>query len=178
MAQNNFLILKKEYEDLEGTISKMYNDYEKESMFVITEADLIKGTETLASLERASVKDIAYKGQEMSFITSQRHQFVSNNKRQLEPYTTRYSENKAPHRDIFSKGHSTISTILNSERQEAITRFVKEKKEVNIKDILNVPSIVKGSSEKTIQRELLRLVALGVLKKQGERRWSRYSLTK
>ena len=36
---------------------------------------------------------------------------------------------------------------------------------------------VSGVSEKTIQRDLLALVESGVLRKSGERRWSRYSRT-
>jgi hypothetical protein len=168
LAQNNFLILKKEYEDLEQTISKMYLTYERENLFVITESDLTKGADVLASLERASIKDIPYKGQEMSFITSSRHQFATDTKRQIKPSRPLYSD----------RNSTTSQPVSNSERQEAIVRFVKDKKEVSIKDILSVQSIVKSASEKTIQRELLRLVAIGVLNKVGERRWSRYSLPK
>jgi hypothetical protein len=36
--------------------------------------------------------------------------------------------------------------------------------------------VIPECSEKTIQRELLDLVGKGVLKKEGERRWSTYSL--
>jgi hypothetical protein len=43
----------------------------------------------------------------------------------------------------------------------------------SIKDISGSLSNV---SEKTVQRELLALVAQGILKKEGERRWSRYSI--
>lgn len=47
--------------------------------------------------------------------------------------------------------------------------------ELSIKDIaMNV----KGCSEKTIQRELLSLVNEGLLNKTGERRWSRYSISR
>ena len=42
-----------------------------------------------------------------------------------------------------------------------------------IKDIV---MSITGCSEKTIQRELSALVAQGVLKKIGEKRWSRYEL--
>ncbi len=61
-----------------------------------------------------------------------------------------------------------------SERRYAILNFIKDKKEVGIKDIA---SVIKDTSEKTIQRELTAMVAEGVLKKEGERRWSRYSLS-
>ena len=60
-----------------------------------------------------------------------------------------------------------------SERQEAIISVIRQKGELSIKDLTGV---IKGCSEKTIQRELLVLVDQGILNKVGERRWSRYSL--
>lgn len=60
-----------------------------------------------------------------------------------------------------------------SERQEAILAVIRAKGELSIKDLTGV---IKGCSEKTIQRELLLLVEQGILNKAGERRWSRYSL--
>ena len=35
---------------------------------------------------------------------------------------------------------------------------------------------IKDCSDKTIQRELISMVTSGVLKKEGERRWSKYFL--
>lgn len=67
----------------------------------------------------------------------------------------------------------TVSHEGKTERRMAIIDFIKKKKEVTIKDVL---SVVSGCSEKTIQRELISLVKDNVLKKEGERRWSRYSL--
>jgi len=58
-------------------------------------------------------------------------------------------------------------------RKEDILALLKNKNSLTIKDF---SSTIKDCSEKTIQRELLSLVASGVLKKEGERRWSRYSL--
>lgn len=60
-----------------------------------------------------------------------------------------------------------------TERQEAIISVIRAKGELSIKDLTGV---IKGCSEKTIQRELLVLVEQGILNKVGERRWSRYSL--
>ncbi len=51
--------------------------------------------------------------------------------------------------------------------------IVKEKGNISVKDISDR---IKDFSEKTLQRELLKMVAKGVLNKEGERRWSRYSL--
>lgn len=61
----------------------------------------------------------------------------------------------------------------SSHRRAIILELLKAKSNLTIKDFITV---IKNCSGKTIQRELLRLVELGVLKKEGERRWSRYSL--
>lgn len=56
-------------------------------------------------------------------------------------------------------------------RRENILALIQQKGRVSIKDISRE---IKNCSEKTIQRELTALVATGVLKKEGERRWSTY----
>ncbi|MFA6408122.1 MAG: DeoR family transcriptional regulator [Candidatus Paceibacterota bacterium] len=75
------------------------------------------------------------------------------------------------------KGHvKDIRDIASSpvkDRQEAVLSVIRSKGSVSIKDI---STMVRGVSEKTIQRELAALVASGVVLKQGERRWSTYSL--
>ncbi len=58
-------------------------------------------------------------------------------------------------------------------RQDSILSFIRLKGASSIKDIaISVP----GFSSKTIQRELVNLVNKGVLKREGDRRWSRYAL--
>ncbi len=61
----------------------------------------------------------------------------------------------------------------NNERQDMIVEYLKHNKVLTIKD---VSSFIKGCSEKTIQRDLVDLIQKGVLKKVGERRWSKYFL--
>ena len=63
--------------------------------------------------------------------------------------------------------------VAKESRRARITKLVKDNREVTIKDIATHFSDL---SEKTIQRELVALVETGVLKKFGERRWSRYTL--
>lgn len=65
------------------------------------------------------------------------------------------------------------SSVQKEARRTRILKLVKDNREVTIKDIANhFPEL----SEKTIQRELVSLTEAGVLKKFGERRWSRYAL--
>ncbi len=58
-------------------------------------------------------------------------------------------------------------------RRNDVLNIVKVKGQVSVKDII---LMLKDVSEKTIQRELLSLVKEGVLKKEGEKRWSVYKL--
>jgi len=50
---------------------------------------------------------------------------------------------------------------------------LKNQSNLTIKDFSKV---ITDCSEKTIQRELLDMVEKGIIKKEGERRWSKYSL--
>lgn len=78
--------------------------------------------------------------------------------------------------DIVSK-NSSLKIGGKDSRRQTILDIVKGKgnlEELSIKDIVGHFS---DCGEKTIQRELTVLVEEGVLKKTGERRWSRYSLS-
>jgi hypothetical protein len=72
----------------------------------------------------------------------------------------------------FIKDNNILKDIKDK-RQNIIIALVKKHHTLTIKGFT---SVIKDCSEKTIQRELLTLVAKGVLKKEGERRWSTYSM--
>jgi len=59
------------------------------------------------------------------------------------------------------------------ERRKRIKDIIASKRQSTIKDIAEQ---VPEYSEKTLQREIALMVAEGLVLKQGERRWSRYSL--
>ncbi|MBU0723022.1 DeoR family transcriptional regulator [Patescibacteria group bacterium] len=63
--------------------------------------------------------------------------------------------------------------FIKDKRKQHILQLLKDNKELTIKDI---SLQVVGCSEKTIQRDLVSMLQNKVLKKTGERRWSRYSL--
>ena len=70
------------------------------------------------------------------------------------------------------EGHSNLQAKKDN-RQEAIINVLRGRSNLTIKDFSKV---IKDCSEKTIQRVLIDLVERGVVNKEGERRWSRYSL--
>lgn len=74
---------------------------------------------------------------------------------------------------IREVAHDGAVALKKNGRQDAILGLLKRKREIMIKD---VAPLIDGVSEKTIQRELLAMVLSGILKKEGEKRWSRYSL--
>ena len=69
--------------------------------------------------------------------------------------------------------HPQTELLKRSSRQNLILNLLKKKKEITIKDVAQV---IKGCSEKTLQRELNSFISMGVLKRSGVRRWSKYSL--
>ena len=75
-------------------------------------------------------------------------------------------------RPSLLKEFGAVSVKKNS-RQSTIIALLKRKKEIMIKD---VSPLISGCSEKTIQRELSEMVTAGILKRIGEKRWTRYSL--
>jgi hypothetical protein len=90
------------------------------------------------------------------------------------PYSTAYT----PKPRLQSIGHNTqVNRFpkLKIDRKKIIIETVKQKENVMIKDVI---PLFTDCSEKTIQRELSDLVSQGILKKTGDKRWSKYSLQK
>jgi hypothetical protein len=81
-------------------------------------------------------------------------------------------KNAVKNTQSFIKDNNILKDIKDK-RQNIIIALVKKHRTLTIKGFTGV---IKDCSEKTIQRELLSLVERKVLKKEGERRWSTYSL--
>lgn len=77
--------------------------------------------------------------------------------------------------DLSKTLDNSLISLDRNKRREKILSIIRQKDNVSVKDITK---ILKDISEKTIQRELISMVESGVLLKEGERRWSRYSLNK
>ena len=88
----------------------------------------------------------------------------------------RVRERRAAARPAEAVGVKDSPVIKDTElkdRSEAVMSVIRDKGRASIKDI---STLIRDVSEKTIQRELISLVAAGLVLKQGERRWSTYSL--
>jgi hypothetical protein len=71
------------------------------------------------------------------------------------------------------KNKALIVKDKKDSRKNHIIDLLKKDSNLTIKDFVKV---IKDCSEKTIQRELIELVKKGLVKREGERRWSTYSL--
>ncbi len=152
----NFSLLQKEFGDLIGLIQERENPKALESSFVLSKQFL--------DVDESLYKESPDKGQ---------HNNVLNNMsfRKESPIESQ-SHQKAPLQRNIQK--DTTSTSKKNSRQDLIIAHLKKiGGEISVKEFVG---IIPGCGEKTIQRELLSLVAKGVLKKVGERRWSKYSL--
>lgn len=78
-----------------------------------------------------------------------------------------------PEGDISSDAYLVYSQL--TDRAERIKTVLEAKPQATIKDIAE---IITDVSEKTIQRELNSLIEKGQVIREGERRWSKYSVKK
>ncbi len=91
--------------------------------------------------------------------------------------TSQRPATKKQARDVTDEPTSNMPPKLDKghikDRRESIVSVIRAKGQVSIKDITH---LVRGVSEKTVQRELSALVSEGVVERRGERRWSTYAL--
>ncbi len=80
---------------------------------------------------------------------------------------------QVPAGDISSDAYMVYSQL--TDRAERIKTVLEAKPQATVKD---VAEIITDVSEKTIQRELNSLIEKGQVVREGERRWSRYSVVK
>ncbi len=96
----------------------------------------------------------------------------SRNRASIEAASPRAKQENNSDGKMVSQGHVSVQAKKN-QRQEMILSVLRARSGVTIKDFSKV---IQNCSEKTIQRELIELVEKGIVKKEGERRWSKYSL--
>lgn len=99
--------------------------------------------------------------------------FVRDNNVNKNVFYEEYSTDNTVKFDNNFSTKKTENTSRNNERRDKILEIIRQKVEVSIKDITReIPDV----SSKTIQRELSAMVDENLIKREGERRWAKYSI--
>lgn len=94
------------------------------------------------------------------------------------PATSRSQSTSSPMTNVPQKAvpkspQTTQKASPSPDRRTRIQTILEAKGEATIKDI---SEIITDCSEKTVQRELNAMIEENIVKRQGERRWSKYSI--
>lgn len=184
VSEMNFTILKREYDSLKDKIQIKQSSRESRTDTILEDNFFENSTTVLQS--RSNSSTVLSQRSNSPTVLSRAVQGRSGNSYAPRPFHKGHSigqtdvrrsdlKNLSP-RSVLGKSESTpraVTDVAIESRRARILKLIKDKREVTIKDIAtHFPEL----SEKTIQRELVTFVETGVLKKSGERRWSRYSL--
>jgi hypothetical protein len=179
ISEMNATILKTEFESLVETIERGENRQANEETIIInpdffnaplTEPSTLPSAPATSTQSRATDSSaVLYKGHASTPVIRPRNM----------SFTASRPEIKIK-KDIStpvatSLGRSTNTGEVKGDRKAVILSILSKKEGLSVKDFVDA---LKGVSEKTIQRELLSMVASGTIKKEGERRWSRYFMPK
>ena len=119
---------------------------------------------SLAAFVRANAGKIAEQGHTLEKSSISEPKSVSSSIRQSDKSLIRNTR-------IIKKTNIDSNKKYGNSRKELILGIFNKKTSISIKDAV---SLIPGMSEKTIQRDLLALVAEGALLKNGSRRWTTY----
>jgi hypothetical protein len=183
----NFVVLKKEFAFLQEAVTKKWRASTgsgtdetvlDEDFFGVAKTVFERNIDerppkqaTIRTMEefakiQEGIKDKSVKGQSMSDKSVLYRTPDVAAKESLEGNTS-----AIPQKRIRTSG--SLKKDAKELRRGRVMDLMREVKTAIVKDFLTV---VEGCSEKTVQRLLADLVEEGVLKREGERRWSRYSL--
>ena len=182
VSEMNFQILKREYIELGNLIKTRREDIVSGSVRLPTnffdvpnlyETHALKQNNISKEKEDKSIKDIKNIIKDTKIVTNITKPVVQKN------YQTNVSKDYSI-KDKFNikkeyqvNIHPKTADIKHNSRRNTILELLQNKPFITVTDATNA---IDGCSAKTLQRELLSLVSEGILKKQGERRWSTYSL--
>lgn len=177
VSEMNFSILAKEFINLKEVIKTAVN---KDSFERLISSESILSSGSMLPSESSERNDSSLKNLPTTFQhllnrqTGSKDTNLSLNqlKGQIENKGTSFGNlsDKIENRNVLNKK----SSKPKESRKDKILSFLQGKDWTSIKDISDA---IDDCSTKTIQRELSDLVQKGVLKKKGDRRWSRYVLS-
>lgn len=170
VSEMNFTILKREYTSLRSTIELKKTSRESRTNNIL--GDNFFGL-PISQNDIPQVQP-SFENRPLQTFSNLKGHSIGHSEAQLSDRSTK-GQISVPKvvQEKFAPSVRVVSSVAKESRSSRILKLIKDNKEVTIKDIA-VHFV--DLSEKTIQRELIALVESGVLKKIGERRWSRYAL--
>lgn len=167
ISEMNNIVLQRELAKLEHDIQESIVIYQNK---LLVSQTLFKEGDNLNSIDFKNASN--YTNKEMKFSRPSDVLYKGQNKRHIVKDNIKDITTHLQSQPFLSE--TSLSNKNKDERRSAILKLLSERPNLGVKDFINV---IPGVSEKTIQRELLTLVAEGLLRKEGERRWSTYSRT-
>ncbi len=174
VSQMNFGILKQEYQTLLNLIEEQTNESSFKK-FISDEVFSIYPTLSAGSVPTPTwaQNKFSHPSNSNSFRLNQLSVKNTVGKNSGQPSSHHIGQKDTKNgieNDLYGLNSKTEKKSL---RKEQIINFLKDKSWTGIAEIAKS---LPDCGAKTVQRELLEMVSLGILKKQGERRWSRYML--
>lgn len=184
VSEMNFTILKREYTSLHDTIEVKKASRESRTDTVLGDTffgSSFHAEENISTTVSHPRSDLKNPSPRSDLYASTHRISIGHNEKQMSDRKLENNVLEKPNSIPKTVGQLSdtvthtraLTNVQKESRRARILKLVKDNREVTIKDIANhFPDL----SEKTIQRELVTLVETNVLKKFGERRWSRYAL--
>lgn len=159
ISTGNYSVIKKEYLLLREAVLELAETIENKIVFP---EDLF----VVANDQKNETQAPNYRGENINMNEDRMHK--------------RHSKGHVSYGNVLLKdkpagviGKNENSFSSKEERRNLIFNLIAKNKEVSIKDI---HSHFTDCSEKTIQRELSKMLIRGLIVRKGDKRWSRYSL--
>lgn len=172
VSQMNFEILKQEYQNLLDLINTGLNENSLKRFISDESLNLVNSNNSLA-VQNSSTANMTGRSasHSLGFASPLKKDFsLSSPKAENRLSIGQKDTRKDSVNDLYGLNSKTAKKSL---RKEQIINFLKDKNWTGINEISKA---LPDCGAKTVQRELLEMVSLNILKKQGERRWSRYML--
>lgn len=172
VSQMNFEILKQEYQTLSDLIISRLNEGSLKKFISDESLSGYSASEEISSGWGQGNKSVGSQHLVSTFGTLPIVKNIQNNLtgKPQKGYIGQKDIKRDTVNDLYGLNSKTEKKSL---RKEQIINFLKDKGWTGITDI---SKSLPDCGAKTVQRELLEMVSLNILKKQGERRWSRYML--
>ncbi len=156
IARRNFDVLRQEYLSLRDDIAKNKNG---ESCFYLEGFPIKPNQKTLS---------------DKSEDNGQSLEISKNGPLQGEAKSAEHAKVVQRERSVENERGGGAGAVGAPERQKTLLGFIKSKGPSSVGDLARL--LGASISEKTVQRELTKMAENGLLKREGEKRWRRYSV--